>query len=46
MMLFAYSGSARLTQILLPLIRRANGRIIFLSSGTTKHILNNFAIFF
>lgn len=26
-------GAARLTQIMLPLVRRTNGRIIFLSSG-------------
>lgn len=26
-------GAARLTQIFLPLIRRANGRIVFVSSG-------------
>lgn len=26
-------GAARLTQIFLPLVRRANGRIVFLSSG-------------
>lgn len=29
-------GAARLTQIMLPLIRRCNGRIIFLSSGIFK----------
>jgi NAD(P)-dependent dehydrogenase (short-subunit alcohol dehydrogenase family) len=29
-------GTARLTQIMLPLIRRANGRVIFLSSALAK----------
>lgn len=29
-------GSARLTQIMLPLVRRANGRVVFLTSGLSK----------
>ncbi|XP_037941536.1 D-beta-hydroxybutyrate dehydrogenase, mitochondrial-like [Teleopsis dalmanni] len=29
-------GSMRLTQIMLPLIRRANGRVVFLTSGLNK----------
>lgn len=29
-------GAARLTQIMLPLIRRSNGRIVFLTSGLNK----------
>lgn len=33
------TGAARLTQIFLPLIRRANGRIIFVSSG--NKFINN-----
>jgi len=28
-----FIGAARLTQIMLPLVRRASGRIVFLSSG-------------
>lgn len=28
-----FSGASRLTQIMLPLIRRANGRVVFLSSA-------------
>lgn len=31
-------GAARLTQIMLPLIRRTNGRIVFLSSGKSSII--------
>lgn len=37
---FKNVGAARLTQIFLPLIRRANGRIIFVSSG--MHLLIKF----
>lgn len=32
----SFKGTARLTQIMLPLIRLANGRIVFLTSGLNK----------